>query len=198
MPVGCKQVDLPIELLNEPFTLEDNHKRILKIRDYRELFSFEMTNTGIKFKIGVQTWEIVVEVNPLLSKTKTNVSVIAIYDNYGLSITYEFLRHLHESKGRHQFWNPAWISCYLDAALLILKPGINVNLSSLSGLDEIATKCSYLLAELSYIDSLAPKATEELVQSSIHLPIELLSLITQNPTLSKGIAEQMMTDECTP
>ena len=191
-PYGCAEVELPIELLNEPFTLEDNSKRILNTsRVQREKFSFYLHTSGIKFEIGQNAWSVDVEINMLLSKRNTNVSVVTIYDEYGLTITYEFLKHLHAAKARHQFWNPAWISAYLDASLMVLRPDIRLDLITISCLDDIATKSAYLLTELTHLDSQQLRTTEQIVASPISLPAEVLALITNNPTLNRSIADSV-------
>lgn len=191
-PVGCVEVQLPIELLNQPFTLEDNGHRMLNTsRVQRASFSFEITHKEVQFRVGDISYSVTVEVNMLLAKTKSNISVITIYDQYGLSVTYEFLKHLHQVKGKHQFWNPAWLSAYLDASLLALNPELKVDLATISCLDDIAVKSSYLLNELAHLDSLQLKMTEELQQADCNMPAEILALITNNPTLSKSIYDSV-------
>lgn len=204
-----KEVPLPLELANEPFTYNDNGKRVSRTSHVkRELFSFEITtNDGAVCKIGgkIVSRTLVPAYIHAPPKSKSQLSVISVYDVYGLEVTYAFLKRLYLLN------HPNWTIPYLQASLTVLErprsaaavlqpdakhSGSAVRpaehaISVLDGDKGWICLASTLLFHLAMLELQQPRLTAPLTQIDVQLPYELIARITHNPALSSCVANAL-------
>lgn len=198
-----KYVPLPEELLNEPFAFEDNGKRPQIQLDTlrRQKFLFLIDDDGREVNCWIGGRKIVSEnmygQEIVAVKTATNLSVASIYDLYGLYVACSFIRHLYlltEKNDRYQV--RYWIVVYLIGSLSVLWPGSEDVLDS-EAVQTLEHVSSMLLLKLTQMDAAQPRLKKELIPHENTLPIELLSRMLDNPTLSRSMQASVLATRCT-
>ena len=176
---------LPVELLNEPFRYgyQDNEYRP-EITVSRSPFLFKIDEWSVTVRVAgkecsVASYLEADEGEELPTKHKTNVSVLNVYDMYGLTITLEFLRHV--SRNRHD--HIEWIEIYLIGCMfaLRLEPQCKQYI-----IQRIRSMVEDITVELMRREKCKAKLDCELVPQS--LPIEIVALITGSVRISKEAA----------
>lgn len=166
----------------------DDGYRVEIVRQ-RELFLFEIdrdscsvTYSGIVYRLAHEPASIRLE---SMWKPRSNVSILAVYDTYGLDVALLFLCYLVKRIECRQ--NPEWLQAYLEACLgvirgdlmgcaLVCSPGMARGLAS-----EIEW-------ELRTLDKMQPRGLGELdVAVMNQLPLELLARIINSTRVSKAI-----------
>lgn len=187
-----KYVPIPVELLNEPFAFEDNGRRPPIVTPTRQSFLFLIDAELEEVKCWVGGKKIVSHDfhklyagSTLPAKTATNISVVSVYDIYGLDVTCSFVRHLYsltyKDIGIHY-----WIMTYFVGSLSVLRPGIE-DVVDMHHKDALVSITSLLLLNLTQMDAAQPKLSHELVQHDGNLPVEVLARVLDNPTISKAL-----------
>jgi hypothetical protein len=173
-------MQLPPELLNEPFAYDDNKYRV-EIIVSRPRFVFKIEEQKVVVLIGgkyIASCPSAFEIGGCQpSKCSSNVSVLTVCDTYGIRIALEFLKHLLSISSSH----PEWVNTYLIGCMATLSLPLYVSGSALS-------KCSLICYELEKRDE---RASQELVASSSvsqAFPPELVALITNSLRISKEVS----------
>lgn len=200
-PSDVSESEMPSELANEPYAFIDDGARP-EITRPRPKFQYEIINGDVTCFVGSDIDRLKVEwsgharpapnatyADPI--KASTNISVVAVYDTYGLSVAYAYLRHLYNRKYNASY--PAWLYVYLEGSLLVLRSEFRTTdeLRN-SGTAYILYLCSLLLSELSILDAKQPRMQGLLqnVDSSV-LPPEVLAQILRSQRVAKPITSQV-------
>ncbi|CAH6420615.1 Hypothetical protein POVR2_LOCUS206 [uncultured virus] len=184
---------IPIELLNEPFSFSDNCYRPEVIVP-RERFHFEVTQHCSR--VFIQDRE-VITCNRLsssysrLEKRGTNVSILTVYDTYGLDIALKFLAHISR---QYAVDTDQSILLYtylrgceraLGAKNYIDRDYIQAGGWRASILESVVDG---IAARLRLLDKKQPKAMDTEQEVSCHMPIELVATMTQSLRISKAVS----------
>lgn len=189
-----KEVPLPSELVNEPFSFFDNGLRPEIVKP-RPKFRFEIEDNGV---VIVTTHSGRVLARPsrpslhLPEKRSTNVSVATVYDTYGLEVTYSFLKHVYKHK--YQSENK-WLLAYLEGSLLVLWPESEPVVSDNSP-SRILYLCCQIMRELEHLESKLLKMLAPVQASTTRFPDEVLAKILGSERVSKQIASEVRYDRC--
>jgi RNA recognition motif-containing protein len=193
------------ELENEPYAIKDSgYRPVLRIR--KKLFKFEIHPKYGKAYTTVDSYPEFISIISTIDteenypdKLITNYSVIDVYENYGLEITYSYLKYIYYNPISIKF--PDWLLAYLEGSLLVLDPNyvpgliitgegdtdihiFNLYLSSL------------LLSKLMSIDNNESKIPLSVSTVIKKIPHEILSKITKSKRLSKDLANIARYDRC--
>ena len=152
----------------------------------RDPFSFEIAASELRCTIGDKTIVLGGCCLPPPTKNKSKVSVISVYDVYGLEVTYAFLKHLHTKEG-----DKTWIATYLSASLLILDERTESAWPYMRMEDKILHLTTTLLYYLKAMDDMQPRVSESTSETALVLPVELIARITNNPTLCCEVRDQV-------
>jgi hypothetical protein len=190
---------LPVELVNEPYSFYDNGSR-LEITRRRPKFLFKIDINSVSCTVGSRTFRklnlrrAVGIIGGVPQKEESNISVIAVYDTYGLGVAYTYLRHLYYHK--YNADNPFWLVIYLIGSLVVLQPGLNPDMNSASPYYTLFL-CSQIMRELEKLESQQPKmlGTLETVPEGT-LPEDVLSRIISSRRVSKTIAADIQGRVC--
>lgn len=185
---------LPLELENEPFSYEDNGLRPEVIKS-RPRFLFQIhSGMGATVQVGSKT---IAESRggPILripNKSRSTVSVLSVFDTYGLDITLSFLRYLYEKK-----WVPEhpWLEAYLAGSLVMIRPEMYEWVRAATAHYLIAL----LILELKQLDEEQPKMLGELLpaegEESV-FPPELLTKMIRRSNVSRDIDTRLQAERC--
>ncbi|CAH6419535.1 Hypothetical protein POVR2_LOCUS39 [uncultured virus] len=214
-------VSLPEELLNEPYVNKENARRVLKHYTRRPYFLFYMCylhssqhsrNTVRKHFItycwvGNTYFQKQGQYNRQHGREPrytTQVSILDIYDLYGLEITYSFLHRIfnvlpknrgYDGYDSYEEWEPLML--YLAGSLALIRPEfVKSNISWSRSKETASLFCTYLLAELVSLDNTQPRLVQPLQESSI-LPHDILARIIQDERVSKSISRTLQFRKCT-
>ena len=199
--VAVKYVPIPEELLNEPFAFEDNGLRPQMVTSARKKFLFliDMEQYEVSCWVGLKK---VASRNfykfytgaTSPDKTATNISVISVYDIYGLDITCSFIRYLH-SLTYKDLGVYYWVAAYFVGSLYVLRPGIE-DVIDMAHKDALLNITSLLLLNITQMDAAQPRLPQELVPHQSILPPEILARVLDNPTVSKALRTATMLRRC--
>lgn len=183
------EVPLPQGLENEPYAFQDTGFRA-ELPHTRERFEFRIDEGGSAFcRVGkeeLQGPRIERGRRPLPEKRTSNVSVVSVYDVYGLQATYTYLKYLYEVKYDAHF--PSWLTTYLRGSLMVLRPGPFLY-SEYEGSALLLS--SLVLMEIAALDSREPKMLGELGQMKQgELPSEIVSKIVGSRRVSQALTQR--------
>lgn len=194
-PSYLEEVSLPVELENEPYSFEDNGYRP-EITKRRTDFFFQVTaravcTIGRKRIIGpLQRAISPGATHPVKSSTK--ISVLTVYDTYGLAIAHKYLESLYY---RSQV-NPEWILVYLVGSLYAIDPSITEDVID-SSKYHILYLCTLIMRGLENMDKREPKMMGQLSDvPEGTLPADILSAIIGSRRVSKAIASDVQDRVC--
>lgn len=167
--------DLPLELLNEPVTDNDNKYRVEMIVS-RPRFVFSVWEGGANVSVGGSVIQFTHNTDGAFNKSTTNVSVLTIYDTYGLAITARFLKHI--SSG--WFIQTEFYKLYLVGCTASLGLPVPSDYKMVDETEMLANIYTELIRrdESSYRITLVP----------VSLPLELVARIVCSVRISKAIA----------
>lgn len=122
------------------------------------------------------------------------ISVVDVYDFYGLEMAYSYMHHLYHAQVSIQ--NTHWMAVYIIGSISV------VNSELAKSLDELRRKCgdsplfvshvcSVLLSELIVLDSKEPRLATPIEPHATVLPVEILARIFNSVLISKSIAEHV-------
>ena len=186
------EVPLPKELYNEPFSFYDNGFRP-EIVTVRSRFLFQIINSVPVCTVG--SFKIkgsVSQVSTPQAKSRSIVSVLSVYDTYGLEVTYAYLKHLYGHKYNQDA--PSWLATYLEGSLVAIMPSYEIATE-----DEPTAVLYYSLlifTELQRIDREKFRPLRSLEPSSV-LPDEILARVIGSKRVSKDLAAAVASDRCT-
>lgn len=201
--IGIESVPVPIELLNEPFSWKDDGLRSQVISTVkRGRFLFMITENGALSTIDgrviargttkggsgrsreqrLNKWD-------LPQKSGTNLSVISIYDMYGLEVACAFIKHIYFYKSDRD--QPEWLETYLLGSLGVIWPEATYGHVERS----LVYLCTALILQLKLLDDAQPRMIGQLKEGS-QLPPELLAKITGSTLLSKEITDVVNIGRC--
>lgn len=200
-PSDVSEAEMPSDLVNEPYAFIDNGARPEIIRS-RPKFQYQIVRGDVSCTIGTGPSELKTKwsghtrpaLNPTYgspAKASTNISVVTVYDTYGLSVVYAYLKHLYNRKYNASY--PAWLYVYLEGSLLVLRSDFQTTDELRSvGTAYVLYLCSLLLSELSILDAKQPKmqGSLESVEEGT-LPPEVLAQIIRSQRVAKPIASQV-------
>ena len=188
---------LPEELLNEPWTFDDTGLR-LELKSRRPKFLFKIDEEGVASCIVGTSYIGDQDLGGLPDnfdgarmKRTSNISVLSVYSNYGLDITYEYLWYLYHNK--HPRLAVAWLTTYLASSLdEILGPeralSFRHKLSDTSPYHAIYL-CSEIMRLLEQRDNREPKLVSDLTDvPEGTLPADLLARVIGSARISKELA----------
>lgn len=199
-PLFGQLKSLPAELANEPYSFHDDKLRPEIVRK-RCLFHYQIRDSDVICYVGDRTtsWgdgERYSENGRVPDKTSSNVSVVAVYDRYGIPGAYTYLKHLYERKYNESY--PAWLYIYLEGSLMVLRPDYTTTHERRDeGVSYVLNLCSQLLLELVALDAKEPKMLGRLRPvAEGTFPPEVLARITGSQRLSKPITSQIRVEQC--
>ncbi|CAH6419875.1 Hypothetical protein POVR2_LOCUS110 [uncultured virus] len=153
---------LPLELLNEPFVLVDNGLRA------------ELIEKRLKFN-----WSIPDMVTDI-AKTTSNVSILNVYNTYGLQIAIEYVKYLLYISTEEI---ESWISSYIEDSYLHL--GLKHSWSTKT----VAQYSISIIKELRRLDSKNVYGLP--TDACCNMPVELVARMIPSVRLSKRVTEQV-------
>lgn len=191
-PSDLAQVEVPIELHNEPYAFEneDNEYR-MEVLVVRPIFHFYISEINT---VGYRVGDIVLNAAPIgrfdqypnPTKRECRVSILNVYDTYGLHISCSYVNYLYTKKCLD--YRLYWLFTYLRCSLLVLRPEtkdmysyLNMPRSRRGMKGVILFLCSLVIAELLLLDSRQLKMIGELKEVKHELPMEVL---VEGPRLS--------------
>lgn len=196
------QPSLPLELLNEPFTDDDNGLRV-EIIVSRPLFRFEISMPLTRVSIGTRE-VICVSAGRCPAKRTSNVSIQTVYDTYGFAIMLLFLKHLRSLSEVDEKSVYAYIEGSAHALDLIVETDerdfvVDAILDELVRRQELAIGLTRQERELvREVLSLMGRRRDCALDehdieshpdlSSRSLPLELVALITNSLRISKAVS----------
>ncbi|CAH6420451.1 Hypothetical protein POVR2_LOCUS162 [uncultured virus] len=122
-----------------------------------------------------------------LVKNKTNVSVLSVYDIYGLEIALAYLDCV--STRATSYAERSWVEMYLDACEYeMMSCGYEIAIDVYSG-SSIQRLRNRLEHTLKHIDASQPRASESLVNLGLVIPIEVLARILKRTDISPSITK---------
>lgn len=179
------QSSLPLELQNEPFSYFDNQYRV-EIVVSRPLFSFTITTENARVVVGgmhVTSRLCASSSLTLPTKCSSNVSVLTVFDTYGLEITEAYLEYLSSLDSRYS----DWVEVYLVGSIWTMVEE-QCRPSLIAG--TIKQMCDTIVQELRGIEAQKSKLSYSLVPWSL-LP-EIVALITQSLRISKEVSRYVI------
>jgi hypothetical protein len=188
-------VKLPEELENEPYTIKDNgFKPEIRIKS-KTLFHIIFEEDVILLWVGNQDYFMQTDYRAILpQKSSTKISVVDIYENYGLYIVHSFLKYLYSHPISRR--NPLWLVMYLQGSILTIQPTFPV-------LDDITDGyilylSSFLFSNFIIMESSMPKLTnlKKIEGSEPPVPPEILAKIFQSTRLSKELHNITLFNKC--
>lgn len=187
----AKHVDLPVELKNEPYAFYDTGER-MEIVVQRPKFSFSIHDHVLTCGTGREVRLAQMTSLKMPAKNSSNISVITVYDTYGLDVAYTYLDYLYHYK--YNALEKKWLGLYLLTSIAILHPD-----ALMEAIDEtprgMLCLCARLMGELINLDCKKPKMQGEL-QSGMMLPSELLGRILASERVSKAVARSARQIRC--
>ncbi|CAH6420348.1 Hypothetical protein POVR2_LOCUS132 [uncultured virus] len=149
-------IELPLELLNEPYTDTDNgYRPEIVVRRRKYYYS-----------------------DPYSSKKQsTKLSILNIYDTYGLGITLLFLDHLEQN------YHPSRLYVYIQDACVLL--GCDRDEVP----DSLADQLAFIRDELTRRAEMWPKITGP--DCTVSMPIELVAKITGSERISHEVTKHV-------
>lgn len=176
---------LPTELLEQPFVHPQSSK--LELTVPRASFYMKISLTGIECKIGnLAIYNQCHYDNSYGELLVCQVSILNIYDSYGLEISKLFLQHVCELDVIVD-WKQTYLYCSLVAMNPMIEASYHLSLSELSML---------MVTELESLEASQPRCIEEITLAP-QLPIELLARIINSKRVSKALAALVETHRCT-
>jgi hypothetical protein len=192
---GLCDVELPNELINEPYSYIDTGERP-DIIVSRLPFLFNISKDRVASVHNGSERRIECSsslasryyVTPI--KRKSNVSVITVYDTYGIEMVYTYIKHLYH----HKYYSdhPSWLELYLRGSLAVIKP----ELFKVDSVDSVFDLCHSLMKELVDYDSKQPKMLGQLHPITLNLSVDLLAKITRHARLCKEVREEVLMMRC--
>jgi hypothetical protein len=194
------KVDVPKELENEPYAIVDTGLRPeIKIPS-KISYLFELGSDEIWIRIGQKMWTIDITTR-LPGKKRTRISVLDIYENYGIDVAYSYLSKL--------YYNPIsrinikLMVAYLESSLMVINPEFQSNIKRLESVGEFSDMyalhlSSLLLLELTGIENKRPYVPIDLPkETTINvLPEDIVTKIVGSTRLSKSTAEKVISNRC--
>lgn len=185
------------DLYNEPYSWDDDGVRSEIREQGSKYFRYTILDSGHavcragKLEIGSVGEEPLDADTYRICKMGTNVSLVDIYESYGLPMMYAHLRELYNSSDGYR------VHIYVAGSLALIKPkyarSLVVKKSDSEKPIYAATRAliSQLVLELLYIDSLQPRMSEPLTTVQIALPDDILARIVGG-RVSKGLREKWL------
>lgn len=188
-------VPLHSDLVNEPWTKEDTGVRAdVYPSSSRPFFKCQLAGgMGVCIAGNIALSIPQLEQIDKSWKIATTLSVIDVYDAYGLETAYSYLHHLYHLEISMNY--PQYLALYLVGSLAILNPECATSMYKKIRKQSAAivlAACSILLAELALLETKQPiLSCSEITAHTTVLPIEILARIFNSKRISKQIAEQV-------
>jgi hypothetical protein len=200
---SISQVTLPDELKNEPYTISDNEYRpdIRVKKTYYKFIVQILRNNNSKIYANVEKGiyyrnSIGIPEKHIPEKLKTNISVIDVYENYGLDVTYSYLRYICLDNPISRK-NPSWLSFYLETSMIILQNDFKPSIWPLKdAVTQNLYMCSLLLSHFLIIENKKVKILGPFIETQYTIPLEIVSKITDSKRLSKKFSETVQYNKC--
>ncbi|CAH6420684.1 Hypothetical protein POVR2_LOCUS223, partial [uncultured virus] len=148
-------------------------------------------------QVGVASFELPSKLkaeDPLPSKSKSNYSILNVYDAYGLDVACSYVSYLYYTK----FYGvvDTWLLLYLRGSFMHMT-GRDLYLNHTETRVEVLLLASAILLELVALDSSKFKLHYELeTLADIHLPSEVLSRIVPSERLCNAITACVRHEKC--
>ncbi|CAH6421341.1 Hypothetical protein POVR2_LOCUS353 [uncultured virus] len=192
------KLQLPIELQNEPYTFNDNGLRA-EVYSNRK-FLFQIDTGGVAHcQVGTGSVYNLEEQDPIddfkqaRMKRTSRVSVLSVYERYGMQVVYSYLHYLYYNKNFRAV--PDWLNVYLSASLLEIGGQYYYHYDSSPY--QTLFMCSEMLRLLADKDKNEPRLASDLYPVPEHtLPEELLSRVIGSMRVSKEIARNVLRQQC--
>lgn len=188
---------LPPELLNEPFTDNDNGLRA-EIIVSRPLFLFEISPPLVAVEIAGGN-VVCVPANRRPVKWRSNVSIQTVHDTYGLAITLLFMRRLHSLRDK----DDRLVYAYLEGSAHALGLMVEMDVVDVI-LDELVRRQKLSMGitreEMSLVSEVRSLMGGRETQESewtlearpdltpLSLPVEIVALITNSLRISNEVS----------
>ncbi|CAH6421338.1 Hypothetical protein POVR2_LOCUS352 [uncultured virus] len=187
--IGAKKVVLPAELLNEPFAFEGQHNGLKpEITTARPRFVMYITKKSTYYTIGSSEAEIYDRGSRVPQKNICNVSVLNVYDTYGLDVAYAFLHYICINKLYSNC--ESYLMTYLAGSLDHMTGSAMGYYSSDRDAEMFIDLCvARILTELLRRQRLIEPSYE--IQSA-SLPIEIVAKIVNSLRISKQLSEHVL------
>jgi hypothetical protein len=195
---------LSSDLENEPYAITDTgYRPYIRIKSGH--FEYEINNeekaSYVKINKNIYSNRISYlfdyQLDHTPNKLRTNISVMDVYINYGLNMTYCYLNYIYYNS--ISIINPDWLFGYLEASLLVIDPSYKRTKTTYS-INKIKIYNLYLssliLLKLALIDKDQPKLLSPLHKVKQNIPLDILSSIFQSKRISKKIGEITENKNC--
>jgi hypothetical protein len=194
---------IPQELENEPYSNTDSDYRP-EIRYRTNLFKYEIEEYTSKCYIDSVT--VYKKIKPSAIVPEKNISYLSlldIYNNYGLNITYSFMYYLYYNP--LSIKNPVYLVCYLEGSMVALNLdrrclkrcfGIINSDKEVNIGDQILYASEKILSKLIEMDAKYPKLIDNQQSTIINqqIPMEILSYIIRSIRVCKSMSAMVLYD----
>jgi hypothetical protein len=195
-------VNLPDELKNEPYSISDNGFRPeIRVKKIYYKFGIQILrdNTSKIYAIveqGIyQRDSVGVPEFYIPEKLISYISVVDIYENYGINVTYSYLRHICIDNPISRK-NPDWLWFYLETSMSVL----NNNYRPPTSVKDPETRNLYLssllISNFLVMESEKIKLPTPITTVEQKIPFEILAKITGSKRLSKKVSDIVQHNKC--
>jgi hypothetical protein len=196
-------VKLPEELKNEPYTVIDNKYRPEIIHAKKSSFKFKIIPINKDYskvfaRIGLSTDSrnsTGIPENYTPEKLVSDISVVDVYENYGLNITYSYLHYIYYDNVI-SLKHPEYLLLYLEVSLLLLGNDYRTRGTVKDIGTQILYLSSILLSNFLLIDSNKIKLQMPLTIISQVIPPEIIAKITGSRRITKVISNIVEYNKC--
>lgn len=183
--------DLPLELLNEPFTNNDNGYRpeiIVPRRKFECVIDRNTISVRVSGKLvySIENYGSIVPI-----KWRSNLSIPTIYDTYGLQIALSFIQHLVD--GMHKL---SHVHAYLYGCLNVLGLKAKQRHQSMNDIAKLIANHLVNLDKHNVVHELSSRASCLSLHSNSRLcmPLELVARLTNSLRISKSVSELVLSN----
>jgi hypothetical protein len=185
-----KLIPLDDNIINEPYTNNDTgFKPEIKIK--RPFFCFKISEDGIASAcVNNKTiFSAKGRKDNIPKKCYSNISVLNIYDTYGVDMVYSFLFHVCSNK--YSNIRPDWLIIYLGGSILMFNPSYIDRFTDIFSSvfnASITTLCTFIITYILELEKVQPILNTPLDKITQILPTEIISKILQSKRISKKIS----------
>ena len=180
-------IKLPRELVSEPFGCLSNSLRP-EITKQRARFTFSIDSQSRTVHCTVGNVSLTISYVDVYHSSSTNVSVLSVYDTYGLDVVLSYIEHLYS----YGIESISAIEIYLAGSLLAIRPELYNELNKLltirtcSDLRMLLT--DWIVCELGKLESQQPRLLAGLSSCPIGFTDDLLALMIPSNRVARSIS----------
>lgn len=188
--MSISSIELDADIANDPY-IAGGVDILPTIYSSRPYFFFA-ASSGRQASICGKGVFVFYEADPGPDPYYSWISVVDVYDKYGLEMAYSYLHKIYHCQ--LSIKHPAWLAAYLVASLATLRPDFAglINQAMKSESEQLSLLCcSTLLADLVLLDTQQPRLLCDIEPHTTVLPVEILARIFNSRRISKTIAAEL-------